>query len=354
MNTNIAHELISKLPIDLSDAVRLILECMEELGESYDDRDQLMKRIRRVMREGVQAVRAAEQTVSLEEAAWASVEQRRHRRPTTRRDLRAFVRRMLRVEGAGQLLLRKMTPGVCRELLDKAFPGSEHSYRKGRAILHSIFAFGIRREWCDANPVDRIEAPCIREKTIRPLSLEEVARLEAAASRPEHAAMRFSLHLMLYCGLRPNEVRRLRADDIRPAEQEIIIRPAVSKTGGGRVVPLRCQPPDAPCPIPGNWEARWRELRRAAGFRLWQADACRHSYASYHAAHFRNLPALQCEMGHADLHLLHTRYLFPVPRRHAAAFWAGRDCNSTPRQTNFAPGRISALPRPRRCDNGRE
>lgn len=330
MKTKIAIELIKSLPIELSDAVRLILECVEELGEPYTGRAALMQRLRQVVREGVAAVRAAEHTVCFEKAAWASVEHRQNRRPSTRRDLRCFVRRMLRVEGVGQLPLRKMTASHCRELLRRAFGSSANSYKKGRAILHSIFAFGIRREWCDANPVDRIEAPAISEQPIHPLSPAEVARLEAAARLPEHAPMRFSLHLMLYSGLRPHEVRRLKAGDIHTAESEIIIRPAVSKTGGGRVVPLRSQPPAAAKLIPANWEMRWRALRRAAGFRHWQADACRHSFASYHAAYVRNLPLLQCEMGHANLHLLRTRYVSPVASQSAGEFWAG--CPKPPRR----------------------
>ena len=41
--------------------------------------------------------------------------------------------------------------------------------------------------------------------------------------------------------------------------------------------------------IPRNWQQRWHSLRRAAGFRHWVPDICRHSFASYHAAFFRNL-----------------------------------------------------------------
>ena len=38
-------------------------------------------------------------------------------------------------------------------------------------------------------------------------------------------------------------------------------------------------------------------------------DVMRHTYASYHAKHFRNFTELQYEMGHSGLHLLKSRYL---------------------------------------------
>lgn len=320
MKTNIATELVKGLPLEISDAARLVVECVEELGEQFNSRDLLLRRLRRVLREGVRAVQLSEHTQSFETTAWASVEARAARRPTTRRDLRSFVRRMLRVNGVADMPLRAMTTRDCRELLQAAFGKSQSSYKKGRAILHSIFAFGMRREWCDTNPVDRIEVPLVQEQHIPPLSLEEIKRLEHTARRPEHAAMRSSLSLMLYCGLRPNEVKRLRPEDIRLAEREIIIRPAVSKTGGGRVVPLR-HPLPGRLSIPPNWEARWRSLRRAAGFTHWKADSCRHSFASYHAAWFRDIHSLQYEMGHCNAELLRTRYVSPVARRAAQKFW---------------------------------
>lgn len=289
--------------------------------------DALMVLMRRVLRAGVEALRGAECTVSFEEAAWASVEARRDRRAVTRRDLRSHLRRMLRVEGVAGRPLRAMRAGECRELLSKAFGGSLHAYRKGRAILHSVFAYGFRREWCDANPVDRIESPRVAEREFRPLSGSDVRRLFAAVSRPEHEPMRLSLHLMLYCGIRPAEVRRLNPEtDLDWCERRVIVRPRCSKTGGGRVVPLhgvRVLRAGAPSlTIPRNWARRWTALRRAAGLSEWRADVLRHTFAS-NAAYYRNLPMLQMEMGHRDLSLLSSRYVnvLHASRRSVREFW---------------------------------
>lgn len=320
-----ARKLISELPLNINDIARLALEATESLGELAEgmERREMLQMLRRVIAEGVRAVRAAENTVSFEEAVEKSVAARAHLRPASRRDLRHFTRRMLRIEGSGTLPLRSMSAGDCRRILGEAFGSSAHSYRKGRAILHSIFTYGWRMGWCDANPVDNIEVPRIQEQEIVPLTLQEVEKLEQAAELPEHRAMRTSLHLMLYCGLRPNEVARLRPDDIQLHEKRVLIHPRTSKTGGGRVVPIRKAErlKGARIRIPRNWQNRWLALRRAAGFAHWVPDICRHSFASYHAAHFKDLPLLQLEMGHSSPTLLRSRYLNLPRTRHAREYW---------------------------------
>ena len=181
----------------------------------------------------------------------------------------------------------------------------------------------MRREWCDANPVARIETPAVQDRTIEPLPQEAVERLNATVQERRVRDMRFSLSLLLYSGVRPAEVARLTDADVCWEERQVIIRPQKSKTGGGCVVPLRALPGmrRQDCRVPRNWQKRWLALRRAAGFSCWVPDVCRHTFASYHAAHFRNLPELQMEMGHRDLNLLRSRYMRPASRKDADRFW---------------------------------
>ena len=320
-----AKDIIKHLPLNMNDIARLTLEATEELGTQAQERGrtELIVLLRRVIRAGIEVVRAEEETVSFAEAAWASVAARAGRRATTLRDLRHFVRRMLRVEGVAARPLRAMSTRECRELLENAFGGSNHSFNKARAILHSIFAHGQRREWCGENPVSRIEPRRIQEKEIVPLSPQEVQRLEETAQLPEHREMRFSLHLLLYNGIRPQEVARLNERYIQPEQKRVIIPASGSKTGGGRVLPLRKKKKlqGVDLRIPRNWQKRWRALRRAAGFTHWQPDVCRHTFASYHAAYFRDLGALQLEMGHRSADLLRSRYLNLPQVRQAKVYW---------------------------------
>ena len=328
-NNKIAKELLEGVNLSASDLARLALETIESLGELAQglNRLELITLLRNTLREGVSVMKAAARTVSLEEAAWASVNARQELRPTSRRDLCHFVRRILKVEGAATMPLRAITSTQCKKILAEAFGGSTSSFVKGRAILHSIFTFGMKQEWCDSNPVSRIEVPKVKEKPIAPLAPAEVDKLKEVAQRPEFRDMQFSLSLMLYGGIRPTEVSRLREEDFDWEEMQVIIRPTASKTGGGRTVPLRgikgIRKKDLI--IPQGWNRKWHDLRRAAGYRgkSWVPDVCRHTFASYHAAYFRNLAALQLEMGHRDASLLMTRYMAPALKKDAAAFWKG-------------------------------
>ena len=325
MNKELIKGLMKGQLLQVLDTSRLVMECVEGLGSRAAGmaREELLCLVRRVIRAGIAAIQAEERTECFERVAWASVAARANRRPSTTRDLRHYVRRMLRVEGVGQLPLRGMTAAQCREILQKAFGKSVHSYRKGRVILHSIFAYGMRQEWCDSNPVDRIDNPEVQEKVINPLNLEEVTKLQSTAALKRFKDMRFSLSLLLYSGVRPAEVDRISAEDVCWEDRQVIIRARNSKTGGGRVVPLRLLPGlrQQDCYVPPNWQNRWLALRRAAGFTRWVPDVCRHTFATYHAAYFRNLPELQLEMGHRDVSLLRSRYMSPALRNLAEEFW---------------------------------
>ncbi len=329
MKKDRAAYLLGTLPLEGVDAARLVLETLEEMPELQlavaEGKAALMQALRRVLREGVAAVRAQDKTVPFAHAAEESMERRRlaGRRATTLRDLRHFIRRLLRVPGFGERPLRAMGVEECRQALEMAFGNSAHSFRKGRAILHSIFAYGMRQGWCCMNPVAGIEVPAVVEKEIVPLSLQECRQLVEVAQKPRFRDCLPALGLMLFAGVRPGEVARLRWCDVHCEEGALSISARHSKTGGARRVELcpalqkllqhrfpECarQPQQLICPP--QWQRRWRKLRRAAGFTsCWVPDVLRHTFASYHALTHRNLPALQLQLGHRDARLLMTRYL---------------------------------------------
>lgn len=327
MNTHtIAQHLLAELPLSELDVARLFIESIEHIGHLTEGKSRLeiIMMMRRMIRIGAESLNAESNTVSLKCAVLASVHARRHLRPVSRRDLRFFARRFISVESLADVPLNKITPKQCRILLEKSFGNNNSLYCKARTILHSVFVYGMQHEWCTNNPVKCLSVPKISERRITPLTLAEIGRLKKTVQRPEFSNMKLSLLLLLYCGIRPAEVARLREEDICWREKQVIIHPTTSKTGGGRVVPIRCSLAGiAPHErvIPRNWNQRWQKLRRAAGFRRWQADSCRHTFASYHAAYFHNLNELQMEMGHRSVDLLRTRYVVAAKPGVAARFW---------------------------------
>lgn len=283
-----------------------------------------MQKARDCIREGIKQLQQQSQSVSFSHAVKVALQCRKDRRPRTIVDFRYITNRLMRRNPElATRKIRTLSSAECTVYLHRAFE-TPQQFRKARAILSGVFSTAFRMGWCDANPILRVEVPRIREKTIHPLKSEEITRLETTVKQPEHEDMALSLHLLLYCGVRPHEVARMNPqEDIDWESQEVYIRPTTSKTGGGRVIPLRkissilhsnrC--------IPRNWEKRWRALRRAARFEHWQQDACRHTFATYHARCFRNLPALQLEMGHGSLRLLQTRYIMACRVQAPEEFW---------------------------------
>ena len=316
MNTEIADKERAALEVLRSTGVD-VLEAALVAKEALECGRGRVKRARECVRLGAEEMRKREKTVTFRKAVEAALEERekKNRRARTVTDFRYYCKRlMVRNPGLAERRMRSITSDDCRVYLQKAYGESPSQYRKARVIMSGVFSTAIRHDWCDSNPVLRVEVPEVEEKPIEPLTIEEVERLEAAAQLPEHQDMQLSLHLMLYCGIRPTEVSRIDPErDIDWQNRCVVVRPTTSKTGGGRVVPLRKADAITVRTIPHRWKERWHALRHKAGWgqsNPWQPDACRHSFATYHAAHFRNFPALQLEMGHRDSCLLRTRYVY--------------------------------------------
>lgn len=191
-------------------------------------------------------------------------------------------------------------------------------------MLSGIFGTAVKRGWCAENPVAHVDLPRLKEHSIPVLSLEEMRRLLAAAEEYAGGACLAAVGLMLYAGIRPEEVRRLDWEQMNLREGMVSLRARHSKTGGARIVTIRpvlgsllkravAMGFGAGSVCPRNWTVKWRELRRLAGWdgkeKKWPADMLRHTFASYFARHFKNLHVLQMEMGHASSDLLRTRYL---------------------------------------------
>ena len=195
---------------------------------------------------------------------------------------------------------------------------SASQFNKGRSFLHAIFEFAIRREWCDKNPIKQIERKKVVEKEIIPLKLSETKRLIKTA-RNESPKYAMVAALLVYAGIRPREVRRLSWHDIDTEENTITVRSQCSKTGGVRHVEISpvlnslliVNKTENHSPVcPADWQRRWRKIRDKSGFKgLWVQDVLRHTYASYFAKRYSDLPRLQLNMGYRDLSLLRSRYV---------------------------------------------
>ena len=206
-------------------------------------------------------------------------------------------------------------------------------------MLHGLFEFALKREWCDKNPIKLIEKQKVIEKEIIPLSNAQTESILKNAKKRDCLP---AVGLLLFAGIRPREVRRLKWKDIDLEEGFITVRSQCSKTGGVRHVEImpalkrilakyKKEGESAICPP--DWNRKWKNIREESGFKgTWVQDVLRHTYASYFAKRYRDLPRLQLNMGHRDLSLLRSRYvnMVGIKKSDAKAFFEslGRDTAS--------------------------
>lgn len=314
--------------LSLIDAVRIGLELVEGLEGSLN-----WGRIRQAIALGTSSLIQQESSASFEHVLSCVLESKRGRSPRTIEDIRQTMRRLMQDhKGLAERPVSTLSTKECADMLHHSYGHSASRFIKARANLSGLFSLALRRGWCEENPVLKIEKPLITEKVITPLTLGELRRLFHVAQCPDHIDCLPALALMTFAGIRPDELQRLTWEDIDWDEKEILLAPRHSKTGGGRHVPLVAplmnilrehRASGSICP--SNWLYRWRLLRQIAGFSAWVPDVLRHSYASYHAKHFHNLPQLQLAMGHRDCQLLLTRYvnLRGLDKHAAELFWQG-------------------------------
>ncbi len=331
-----AERLLRGSGVSAMDTARLVAEMLDLLGSAplrQPDANPIAL-CHRLIHLGAAALRSENETVSFATALEESLLSRAERRSRTLAEVRQYSRRLLRFHPEwAERPVRHITADDCREAITTAFH-TPSTRRKARCLLHGIFSYALRHGWCADNPLRAVDLPSVRERPIEALNISRVRRLLHTARQPEHIACAPAIGLMLWAGIRPVELERLCWQDIHFSQRCISIDARHSKTGGSRLVTLypvlshwlrrtsTYRLPDTPI-VPRAWRRRWRELRLAAGFRIWDPDVLRHTFASYHLRHFRDYAALQADMGHADTQLLRTRYLNMkgLTAEGAAEFW---------------------------------
>ena len=201
-------------------------------------------------------------------------------------------------------------------------PVTRNTFRRD---LHTLFAFCVSRGYSSKNPV---EGTRIAKEVAQPvgiLTVEEAARLLTAT--PENLIPYFSIGA--FAGLRAAEVERLDWSNVDLESGFIEVTAKNSKTASRRLVKIlpnlrawltlvkRISGPVVPVNL------RWLvvDAREKAGISQWPNNALRHSYASYHLAHFNDAAALALQMGHTNNAMIFQHYREVVKPKDAARYW---------------------------------
>ena len=313
---NSAREVLGAAAVSVVDSARFVRNILDAKpnGSKLTDAQFVLK----VIEVGLRNIRTKEMSFSDGFELYYKIK-KETLRPDSIRDIRCIGNRLLKTNSElAKRNFSELSASECEEWINSAFC-TNPQFNKARAMLHALFEFAVRREWCDRNPIKRIERRKVIEKEIQPLKLAQIRRLIKTAQResPECGVV---ASLLVYTGIRPREVRRLTWRDIDTEEKTITVRSQCSKTGGvrqveippvlGRILGTPCAKSDGVNVCPSNWQRRWRKIRDNSGFRgCWVQDVLRHTYASFHTKHYADLPRLQVNMGHRDTVLLRSRYV---------------------------------------------
>jgi len=307
-----ALEILKGTGVSIIDAARFVRNILDSKTSDFKLSD--VQYCSKVVQVGVKNIRTKE--MSFESGFELYYESKKqYLRPDSLRDIRTIGKRLIRFNSKfAKLNFSELTRSECEDWLVLSFH-TPSQFNKARAMLHALFQFALRREWCDKNPIKFIERKKIIEKEIKPLTLEEVKHLLRNAKFQNCLAV---VGLMMYAGIRPREAKRLEWNDIDLEDNSIRVRSQCSKTGGVRHVEI--------CPnlknilmnsnketqriCPKNWNTKWQIIRNRTGFKgCWVQDILRHTYASFHAKYYKDLSRLQLNMGHHDISLLRSRYV---------------------------------------------
>jgi integrase len=195
-----------------------------------------------------------------------------------------------------------------------------------RAILVQAFNFGVVNGYATENPALKAAKAKVIGESPGILSVSETARiLEVTA--PEVLPY---LAIGLFAGLRRAEIERLDWSEIDFESNLIEVKAEKSKTATRRFVTL--QPNLRAWLLPHrklkgavtpteNFRALFEAARIAAGLRKWQGNALRHSFASYHLAHFKNAAETALQLGHHDSRVTFAHYRELVKPKDAERYW---------------------------------
>jgi integrase len=205
-----------------------------------------------------------------------------------------------------------------------------------RRILVTFFSDAVALGYAVANPA--LKAAKATESDAPP----GILTVDQAVNLLENATPELLPHVAigLFAGLRRAEIERLDWRDIHFDDQLIEVPAEKSKTARRRFVKIQPNLREWLAPVrkhsgkitPENFVKQFQALREVAGVTDWPDNALRHSFASYHLAHFKDAAALALEMGHTDADMIFRHYRQLVRPKQAEKYWSLKPLPQTDRK----------------------
>src|SRR5215470_5004663 len=196
-----------------------------------------------------------------------------------------------------------------------------------RAKVVLAFNFAVRNGYSAGNPALGAAKAKVIGDAPGILTVSETARLLEAASRDVLPYIAIGA----FAGLRRAELERLDWKRIDFESGLIEVTAQSSKTAQRRLVamqpnlhewllPLR-RHSGSVTPARNVFVDAFAQARTQAGITDWPENALRHSFASYHLAHFKNAGDTALQLGHRDSRVTFAHYRELVKPKEAEKYW---------------------------------
>jgi integrase len=193
-------------------------------------------------------------------------------------------------------------------------------------LIVLAFNFAVKGGYAADNPAKKTDKAKEHSGDIGILTVAQAARLLESAT-PDVLPY---IVIGLFAGLRRAEIERLDWSEIDFESGLIKVTAENSKTAQKRFVTMQPNLREWLLPVRkhrGNvtpcetFRQVFDQARIAAGIDEWPDNALRHSFASYHLAHFKNAASTALEMGHHDSRITFAHYRELVKPKEGELYW---------------------------------
>lgn len=274
---------------------------------------------------------------TMDEAWKASIDRRPNHRERTISDYRAWRKALPGWFMA--LNVHDIEPPTIEKALNETTVGKTR-WKAGHRYIRAVLGDCVKSGQLDENPAKRVHLERARESDddVSIYSVDELKDLFGACRLFEEKTDRdcrpcaIAFAFMAFAGIRPDEVTKLRWDDVNLELENIRIGSTVAKKARRRNV--RIQPTLAAwiqgIPenerqgkiVPARWRYKAARVRKEAGIDgREKQDALRHSFGSYLLATENDLDSLKADMGHEHVRVFFDHYHNAMTKREALPYW---------------------------------
>jgi integrase len=208
----------------------------------------------------------------------------------------------------------------------RSLPVSAATRNHYRALLVLAFNFAVREGYATTNPAQGAARAKQHSSDIGILTVTQAACLLESAG-PDILPY---ITIGMFAGLRSAELHRLDWREIDFESGLIEVTARKSKTAQRRFVTIQPNLREWLLPVrkregsvtpSSSFRQLFEQARKAAGITDWPENALRHSFASYHMAHFKNAASTSLELGHHNSRITFAHYRELVKPKEAERYW---------------------------------